>query len=73
MSEPIEEVRIILRAAADLAVRTGVDNYEFRRASALALRKAALDLEDGDRSAAARRIKLSRNKIVYGFEAAPKM
>jgi hypothetical protein len=67
MSEPLEEVRIILRAAADLAVRRGIDNYEFRQASARALKTAAIDYEGGDKSAAARRIKITRQKITWGL------
>jgi DNA-binding NtrC family response regulator len=57
----------LLKRAAETALSAGVDNYDFRRASARALRRAALELEGGDRSAAARRIKVSRNKIMYGL------
>jgi hypothetical protein len=61
------EVDVLLKHAAALAVKCGVDHYDFRRASAAALRRAALEFEDGDKSAAARRIKMSRNKITFGL------
>jgi hypothetical protein len=67
MSEPLDEMHIFLKHAAQLALKGGVDNYDFRRASARALRMAALDYEEGNKSAAAHRIKISRGKIDYGM------
>lgn len=67
MSQPIDDMLVFLKHAAMLALKGGVDNYDFRRASARALRTAALEFEDGNKSAAAHRIKVSRNKITYGL------
>jgi hypothetical protein len=68
MSEPTEDMQAFLKQAAMIAVKHGVNHYDFRRESARALRKAAVDFEDGNKSAAAHRIKMSRNKIDWGLD-----
>jgi DNA-binding NtrC family response regulator len=67
MSQPIDDMLVFLKHAAMMALRGGVDHYDFRRACARELRKAALEFEEGNKSAAAHRIKMSRNKIDYGL------
>lgn len=57
------EVYLRLKEAAKLAVEYGLEVYDFRRISAAALTQAAIEAEDGNKSAAARRLKISRGHI----------
>lgn len=67
MTEKLAEVYAGLKKAAYLAIQNGIDAYDFRRASATAIRQAAIEASSGNKSAAARRIKLHRNNIDKGI------
>lgn len=68
MTPILREKRVLVylevKSAALLAIAGGIDAYDFRKVCSLAMAQAALELEQGNISAAARRLGMSRNQFV---------